>query len=110
MLRKAGDPIANGSVERLRRERSLSVSNDDIGSARLQSNLPTFLKTSRHPDQRNDRRDADGNSRESQSGAQGATQETADDNSKKGHRLSSETIRPSIMRRILPARPAMVGS
>ena len=48
----------------------LSVTDDDVGSARLQSNLPAFLKTARHPDERDDGGDADGNSRESQSGAQ----------------------------------------
>jgi len=43
--------------------------------------------------------------RESIPSAKGPTPETADNNSKKGHRLSSETIRPSIMRRN-PSCPA----
>ena len=63
------------------------VADDDVGPARLQSNLPAFLKAARHPDQRHDRSDADGNSAESQAGAHRTAQETAEDNGEEGHGL-----------------------
>ena len=105
--------IAHRGVERFRRESSTPTAYDDIGSARLQSNLPAFLKATRHPDQRHHGGDADGDSGESQAGANGTAQKTAHYDSEKSvvvARFLSETIRPSIMCSVRPARSAMDGS
>src|SRR5262249_38522032 len=117
-VREVFDLVAHGGVEWLWNKRSTFVVHDDVCPACLQSDLPALLETMRHSDERNQRGDTDGDSGKSECGAERPAQKAADNYGKEGHdpvegiaaKDSSETMRPSIIRKILPARCAIVGS
>src|SRR5260221_7258022 len=98
-------------VERLRRQRTGHIADDDIGAARLQSRLPAFLKAARDADQRDDGGDADGDAQQRQPGSNRAAHEPAHDDGEKTHvEAGPDTMCPSFICTTPDSRAAIYKS
>src|SRR6516164_5750459 len=84
-MREVSDAVSSRGAKWLRGERTAHVADHNIGSPRSHPCFPTFTKPARHPDERYDGGDTDGDAQQRQPGSHRSTDQSAYHDRKKCH-------------------------